>query len=125
MGANPVAVGAALTFTETAAGFFTSEQTTIANVGTGVTSLLQNHADRLELIFFNNSAVDVVIYFDSSVSTTNGFRLVATGGFIVFKVRDDFTLLSRPWFGISTGAAVNISITEVFRVTFPPGKGVR
>jgi hypothetical protein len=121
MAANPISVGAALTFTENDSGFFTTSTNTSVLIGTGVTTVLNNNADRLELIFFNNSAVDVVLWTDSSVSTTLGFRCVATGGFLVFKVRDDFTLLSNNWFGISTGAAVTIAITEVSRITFPPG----
>jgi hypothetical protein len=123
MASNPVSVGAALTFTENVSGFFTSTVNSSPTVGTGVTSLLNNNADRLELIFFNNGTVDVVIWTDSSVSTTLGFRVVATGGFLVFKVRDDFTLVANNWFGISTGAAQQIAITEVSRITFPPPKG--
>lgn len=122
MPANPISVGAALTFTENDAGFFTTSQFSSPTVGTGVTSLLNNNADRLELIFFNNGTVDVVIWNNSSVSATLGIRVVSSGGFVVFKVRDDFTLVGEPWFGISTGAAQQIAITEVVRVTFPPGR---
>jgi hypothetical protein len=121
MAANPISVGAALTFTENDTGFFTSTQISSPTVGVTVTPLLNNNADRLELIFWNNGAADVVLWIDSSVSTTLGMRVVATGGFLVLKVRDDFTLLANNWFGISTGVATQISITEVVRVTFPPG----
>lgn len=118
MAANPISVGAALTFTENETGFFTTTLISSPTVGTTVTSLLNNNADRLELIFFNNGSVDVVIWNDSSVSATLGMRVVASGGFITFKVRDDFTLVASNWFGISTGAAQQISITEVVRITF-------
>lgn len=121
MAANPIAVGANLTLTEKIAGGLTTETISNPIVTTTVIPLIQNHADRMELIFFNVGSDDCFVYFDSSISNTNGFRIPANGGFLVFKIRDDFQLVTRPWFGRANVTSTLLTIVEVIRIVAHTG----
>jgi hypothetical protein len=61
----------------------------------------------------NNGATDVFIGLDSATSTSNGIRLSAAGGSASLNVKDDFTLPSREWLGISSAPANNVYVLEI------------
>lgn len=121
MATPPVAVGANLVLTEKIAGGLTTETISNPIVTTTVIPLITNNADRMELIVFNVGTDDVLIHFDPSLSNTNGFRIPASGGFLVFKVRDDYQLVTRGWYGRANATSSLLTIVEVIRIVAKTG----
>lgn len=121
MAQTPVMVGAALQYTQSVTNSETETYDYNPTITTSVSQLLPNNADRLELIIFNLGANDGYVHWDGAVSSTNGFKVNANGGFLLFKVKDDFTLVARQFFAVSTIGNTTFTVVEVVRITALPG----
>jgi len=113
--ALPIARGAAIEYSELALGGPLVENPTTSTVGLTTSVVIDGNGDRVGLVFVNGGAADVFIWLDTTVSTSIGVRLTANGGSATLTVRDDFTLVTRKWFGISSGAGNTVSVLELAR----------
>jgi len=111
-----ISVGAALDFAQRRLGGPLSTKETNPTATTTVAQLLENNADRMVAIIFNLGANDVYIAFNSAVSSTNGIKLVASGGFIIIQAEDDFTIQSFPIFAIANGGNSAMYVFELIRI---------
>lgn len=67
------------------------------------TQLWVGDADRLEVIFVNQSVNTITLGTGPNVAVDDGFRLDAGGGVIVFLGAEDGELVGREWWGIAGG----------------------
>lgn len=67
------------------------------------TQLWVGDADRLEIIFVNQSTNTITIGTGPNVAVDVGFRLDAGGGVIVFLAEEDGELVGREFWGIAAG----------------------
>jgi hypothetical protein len=117
---GPILFGSNLTFAEKNLASLLTQNLTNPALTTTASQILVNNADRMELIIFNTGANDAMILMDPSVSTTNGFRLFANGGFIIFKLIDDYTLMTLPFFALSVAATTTLTVVELVRIVSQP-----
>jgi len=66
--------------------------------------ILPSNPRRLSAIFVNLSAVNCWIAPETFVAPAHGIMLVANGGTFILNYREDLTLASHTWVGISAGA---------------------
>lgn len=85
----------------------------VAAVGVAAIPILLNHPDRVGLVIVNLSANVVYISPLDTVLATSGIRLDANGGMASMVWDEDFELVSHEWYGIATGAASAIFISEI------------
>lgn len=107
--------GAARAYTEDQLGGPCDETESNPTVQLTAGVILQGNPDRVGLVFINLGANDVYIALNSAVSATNGIKVGASGGSATLNVRDDFTLVSRTWYGIASGGTSAIYILEEIR----------
>lgn len=88
----------------------------VSQLGVTATEFLRPNDDRLQFILINLSLFPVFILPDSEVSTSNGIRLIASGGTIISNWEDDADLVGVSWFGIGDGGAANILVIETFGI---------
>jgi hypothetical protein len=117
---GPILFGSNLTFAEKNLASLLTQNITNPALTTTASQILVNNADRMELIIFNTGSNDAMILMDPSVSTTNGFRLFANGGFIIFKLIDDYTLMTLPFFALSVAATTTLTVVELVRIVSQP-----
>lgn len=82
-----------------------------ASVGTSVSRILVNRANRVALTFVNTSANTIYVLPVASVSVTNGIRL-ASGGTASFNWRDDLDIIAWEWFAVASGASSSLTIIQ-------------
>lgn len=122
-----IPVGAALEYSQRVLGGLIYEVDTapvVASVAPALT-IVSNNADRVGLIIFNATVNDAFIHVNSSVSSTNGIKVVANGGIVTMNVHDDFTLPARAWYAIMPGGALNLDVIELIRVTSNPAGSLK
>lgn len=85
----------------------------VAAVGVAAIPVLLNHPDRLGFVMINLSANIVYISPLPTVLATAGIMLAANGGAVSMVWDEDFELVSHEWYGIATGAASAVFITEI------------
>lgn len=73
-------------------------------IGTTPTQVLAADPEMVALVLINLSVNTIMIHIDNDVSTTKGFRLGASGGNLVFKLKDDFALLMQQIWAVSSAA---------------------
>lgn len=116
---NPF-IGAARASAESLLGGPCDELESNPTIATTVGVAIDGNGDRVGLVFVNLGANPVYVSLNSGVGSTNGILLGQTGGSISMTVRDDFTLPSRRWYGISTGGNSAIYVLELIRrITTP------
>lgn len=94
---------------------------TISNSGVGSLIVPQN-GDRVGMTFVNGTSNTIVVALNSFPSTLFGIPIAPNGGAISFKIRDDFTLIARAWYGFSTPGNGSLYVSELIgRVPLPPG----
>ena len=113
--------GANLTYAESQLGSYLTEKIQNLTLTTTAQQIFQNNADRLEVAMFNLGSNDAVGNFDPNVSSTYGFKIVASSGFLILKLKDDFTLLTRPFFALATASTTNLTVVELIRIVHVPG----
>lgn len=106
---------AALYFTQQELGGATTEQETIATVGTTGSVITKGNGDRVGLIFMNVGSIDAYISLNPLAGVFNAITIVAGGGVITMNVRDDFTLPTREWSASSASATTQIYVLEITR----------
>jgi len=119
-----VSVGAALTWAQSQLGGVLYQKELNPTVTTTPAQLLENNGDRVALVIVNLGTVDVFISFNSGVSSTNGIKLVANGGFVTFTLRDDFTIQSFQFWAIAASATSSVYTFELIRAG-KPGVGAQ
>jgi len=120
---KPPFVGAARAFTQLQLGGPCTEQDSQVTATNTAAIFLQGNADRVGLLMINLGANDVYLSLTSSVSTTQGIKLPQSGGNVSMNVRDDFTLPSRTFYGITNAATSAVYVLEIIRAdtTIPGG----
>jgi len=108
-------VGAALAWSQQQLGGLLEIKESNPTATTSAAQLVENNADRVALIIFNLGANDVFIAFNSGVSSTNGIKLVANGGFVTLTLRDDYTIQSYNFWFIAAAATSSVYVFELLR----------
>lgn len=101
----------------------TENLTTPSSSNLGANQIIGGNGDRVGLLIVNCGTDDLFINITPAVSTTNGIRLAAGGGAVSFNLKDDFTLMSRAWFGVTANAITQITIIELSRFAKIEGGG--
>jgi hypothetical protein len=78
-------------------------------------SIVGNDPDAIALNIINLGANNVFIALTPDVSSTKGILIGANGGILSLVLRDDFTLPSREWFGVSPGGASTLYVVRLRR----------
>lgn len=104
--------GAARWFTEKDLDGPSRSQESITAVSATAITIVPNNPDRVALVLVNQGTADVNISLIPIVSLTAGIRLAAGGGFVSMIVKDDYTVVSREWFGISITGTNNVYALE-------------
>ena len=97
--------GAAEEFIENLYGGPTDEIESYVSTSAAVVKVKNNEPDALSLLIANLGSNDVYLGLSDDVSATKGFYLAKNGGTASMNVRDDMTLPSRAWFGVSPAGA--------------------
>jgi hypothetical protein len=118
--------GAALTWTQGEYGYLIQEVETFPTLGlvtAPAANVVGNNGDRLALVIVNVSVNDIYVSIAPSVNIGFGIKLLASGGSLTMNVRQDLTLPSRAWFGISAGlTTATIYVLELIGWRkLPPG----
>jgi len=83
------------------------------SVGTTAAQIWRTNADRLMLVIVNLSSNVMYINVDNAVSSTNGWRVGANGGAVVFTAEEDGELVGYPFWVIAAGAGSSLFSAEV------------
>lgn len=116
MGTTHVSLGAALEFTRSQFGGDVTEVESNPTIGAALGDIVTANGDRVALVICNVGSQNLFIGLNSGISATNGIELSGSGGVAGFAVRDDFTLPSRNWKGISPGGNTNVYVLEIIRI---------
>lgn len=84
-------------------------------VGLAVARLVPNNPKRLAWAVFNRSVSNIFIWFDNSLTISNGI-LVAPNGYLQFYWEEDGELPGYEAFAISGTAGQLVSLVEIMRV---------
>lgn len=89
---------------------------TVTAVGTTRVSVLKNNPNRVFAILINESANDVRVSIDGSLTSTSGFLLMSNGGLIEISWENDGEATGYELFAISSVAGCNVRAHEVIRI---------
>lgn len=79
-------------------------------VGTSAVNLKLLDPARFQLCIINLSANACVAKPANDVTTTSGFQLVASGGFICVNARDDLSLPTYEWWAVCAAAGSSLYV---------------
>lgn len=116
MDTRKVSKGAAMTYTEAALGGPVNEQESTNFAGLPTLMVIGANPDRVGLVLVNAGATDCTVS-TSPTSAFGGIALAARGGSMTLTLKDDFTLCSRAWFGLTAGGNTAIYVLEYIRFT--------
>ena len=85
----------------------------VAAVGVAAIPVLLNHPDRVGFVMVNLSANIIYISPLDTVAATAAIRLDPNGGAVSLVWDEDFELVSHEWYGIATGAASAVFVSEI------------
>lgn len=110
--------GAALYATSKRLGYVLNEveSTPGLQVTTPLSPFVGSNADRVGLLISNFGPNNIYISLGSTPVATAALLLTAGGGTITMDVRDDFTLPTRAWFGVSPAGAQLIYVLELIAI---------
>lgn len=94
----------------------TTPSLTSVTVGTNVSRIVLNNPRRVKLLLLNLGASDVYVGFDSSVTTSAGFKLVASTGFLESNAADDGEEVISEMWAISGTLGNTVMVSQVYRV---------
>lgn len=116
--------GAALTIIQDLYGWIINEVESFPTLGIvqPTAPFVNQNADRVGLLIMNGGANSALVALNSSVFTSTQFLLTQNGGSISFNIRDDFTLVSRAFWGFTNVSPGNIYVLELIAVR-PLAKG--
>lgn len=112
MAVNDAFLGAALRYVQKMLGGSIVETVTNVSLGTTSSTIAKGNGDRVALVVFNSSNSDISIMPILTPTALIGLTLGAAGGMMSLSVRDDFTLPSQEWHGISPAPAQIITVIE-------------
>lgn len=90
-----------------------------ATVGTAVQRVLRNSPNRVSAVLVNLSANTIYVSPDNVPSATHGIRLGPSGGSLVLKWDEDFSMCGYEWNALATAAASDIFIIETMLLSSP------
>lgn len=111
----PGPYGAAMQYAVLQFGGPVEEADTTVLVTTSATKLVGNNPDRVMLMFVNLAGAPVFVLPGNNPSATNGISISQNGGSMVTIVRDDGTLPTREWYGVSTSGSASVYVLELRR----------
>lgn len=82
-------------------------------VGTSAAKIAKGSPGRAELVILNLSTGACYVSPASTVSSTNGILLAASGGQLITTVRDDLTLPDDSWWAVCTNSSSQLYVLEV------------
>lgn len=92
----------------------TYNDTPLANsVGVTAVQIWRNNPDRLMLCIVNLSANVIYVNVGPDVSSTNGWRLGANGGAVIFTAEEDAELVGYPFWVVASGAGSAVFSAEI------------
>jgi len=109
------AIGAALAYTQQLLGGPVFEQDSSVTTSANIQQLVPGNGDRVALVIINTGSNDAMIWLDSTISSTVGIRIAASGGSVTMEVTEDFTLPSRQWFCLQINGATPLAVIELVR----------
>lgn len=109
------AYGAALQYAVREFGGLVTETDLSVSVGTSITRLVENDPDRVMLILVNLGSVPIYLQPGNTPSSSNGISLGQNGGNLIVNARDDGTLPTREWYGVSPGSASDCYVLSLRR----------
>ena len=112
--------GAAAEFIEKKYGGATAETVTVESVGITQSRILRNDPERVFALLVNLSANTIFVGYDQLVGSARGILLPSNGGSYQVDVEEDFTVPIRSLFALATGAASNLYVLTVRRITKTP-----
>jgi hypothetical protein len=77
-------------------------------VGTSSERILDQNPNRLQIVFINPTANDVVIDTSAEVALGDGFAIPAGNGSVVFNVDQDGDLPTSEWYAVADSAGTDI-----------------
>ena len=86
------------------------------SIGTTATQIMRQNPNRFAFTVINLSTNTLYINTRSTVSSTDGIRVSASGGSAFFEWRLDGELPSREWFAIATGASSAIWVLTLVSI---------
>jgi hypothetical protein len=110
-----VSFGAALQHLQAKFGGIFAEFEHNANITVAVSQPIGNNADRLALLIVNTGANPVTLSTSPTMTAVQGFVLGAGGGSVSMDVDEDFTLVTRDLFALSSAGNTTIYILELIR----------
>lgn len=113
--------GAAQQFIEAELGGPTDEDTETVTVGTEATQIVGNNSDVVAMYIINTGQNPLYIGLSPQQHYGEGILLVAAGGSVSMDVREDYTLPSREWFGVSTDTGTTCYVIRIRRFTIGVG----
>lgn len=85
----------------------------IVSVGTTATQLCKNNPRRFMLAIYNLSVADAFELFNDSVSATQGVRIAALGGSVVYLPDEDGELVTFDHWAVNPSGPLNLMVVEV------------
>ena len=85
----------------------------VASIGTTAVKVLSNNPNRFEWTFSNLSPNTIYLFFDSTVSTSNGYVASPSGGFVRCYWEEDGERVGYEVWAIANGAASSFLVEEI------------
>lgn len=115
-----IALGAAHEFLQFKFGGQFEERESTPAMSVNASSAVGNNPDRLGLLIINTGASSVTLGLSPSVVSGAGIILAANGGAVSFDVDEDFTVVTRQFFGVAASGAPSLYVLELNRSVFLP-----
>jgi len=85
-------------------------------VGTSIIQVLENNPNRLAYDLINESANDIRVSTDSTITATSGWLVVAKGGLFGMVYYDDGEGVGQALYAIAAAAGSVVRVREVIRL---------
>lgn len=89
---------------------------TVVSVGTSRVIVLANNPNRLSWQIINESAIDVRVSNDATLTSASGWLVASNGGVVSMVYYDDGEAVGYQLFGIAVAAGASLRIRELLRL---------
>jgi hypothetical protein len=86
------------------------------SVGTTSALMLRSNANRVAFYLINLSVNTIYVRPTLAASSSEGIFVAGNGGFFITNWRDDFTLPSKDWHIVASGAGSNYYLIEIIAI---------